>query len=433
MGFIMINMTCEKCGALLEIPDEMIGQDANCPKCNAPLKIPSPNQHDSQSSTNVILQENNPAPGRKNKTYIFGRIFIIISAFIACLILIYCCYNLYTIIQTHNETHANLSHNENETQEILKLQNNLLTERARVIACLTVRYNTEKGRHFLEQPGLSQYIPFNLIENGFPLDDSIKNFAEFFSSDLNTEKGVGDSIRTLEKLRGNIANAKEIFRQTLLGNFKQSKVISHSAKKQQSSPDIVFVNENIVDFFKDSSEASSTINNLINNTLPSYKVEKERLKEFLSPANMQAINNFKSWLHYIQVTLLDSSEKSVQTRTKPVDDRKGSRRQKTDSEYLDELLYECLSEGISVLDNWLINEKIDELGLKLEKRLQDEKQMSAARRILNRETSKKTIQEIFVKTLLALLCMVFADYLRAHFNIADDLHAVKINSVDKGF
>lgn len=430
-----MNTTCEKCGALLEIPDEMIGQNVECPKCHEPLNIPTPNQNAQQSSHNETPPVNNSAVGRKNKkakTYIFGRIFIIISTFVACLILIYCSYNLYTIIQAHNETHANLSHNEKETQEILKLQNNLLTERARVIACLTVRYNTEKGRNFLEQPELSRDIPFNLIENGFPLDDSIKNFADFFSSDLNTEKGIEDSIRTLEKVRDNIASAKEVFRQTLLGSFKQSNVISHSVtKKQQSSPGIVFVNENIVNFFKDSSEASATINKLINGTLPGYKVEKERLKGFVSPANMQAINNLKSWLHYIQVTLLDSSKESVQTRTKPVDDRKVSRRQKTDSEYLDELFYEYLSQGIAVLDNWLINEKINELGLKLEERLQDEKQMSAARRVLNRETSQKIIQEIFVKTLSALLCMVFADYLRAHFNIADDLHAVKINSLDK--
>ena len=154
----MINMTCEKCGALLEIPDEMIGQNANCPKCDAPLKIPSPNQHEHQSSTNIILQESNPAPERKkkkNKTYIFGRIFIIISAFIACLILIHCFYNLYTIMQTNNEVLADLSHNEKETQEILKLQNNLLTERARVISCLTIRYNTEAGKKFLKQSELS--------------------------------------------------------------------------------------------------------------------------------------------------------------------------------------------------------------------------------------------------------------------------------------
>ena len=67
MGFIMINMTCEKCGAILEIPDKMIGQDANCPKCNAPLKIPTSNQHDQQSLTNEILQESNPIPETKNK------------------------------------------------------------------------------------------------------------------------------------------------------------------------------------------------------------------------------------------------------------------------------------------------------------------------------------------------------------------------------
>lgn len=403
-----INFSCPQCDVALQVEEEWAGQAIECPNCAAQVTVPEI-QNEEESEEAAIEEEEPPAPSRKpsKKQYIWGRLYICFSGILAVFVLVAALgFFVWNGYQTARDIKLKgLYPDPADAAALVGVQNDFLKKYDDTINLLSTRHE-----------GISYF--------GASLS-ALPNVAEIFNEQLNTPERVQQSIDTLAKYQSNIQKMKEIFQ----GFFRKElakverefpSTVAAPVPRKQGMP-------------KRTRGITSNITSVSSFYSPGSVMEKrDRLKDYLnSIARMKQnnvlkrvrpeIDSIQNFFLFMSTNFLAGNQKDhfggIYSNVSAPAAQPSARQERIDSgAYLKSLLTVAL---YSLSDDW----QLDAASNLLEKTLTAYKaglsKKEMERKALWTTYFSGTVAQLFSVLFFCFMIMVIADYLKAHFDMAE--------------
>lgn len=192
-----ISFSCPHCNVNLQAEKEWAGQIIECPNCSAQVTVPEPPNEiippEAETEGQKIFADSSSPRKSAGKQYIWGRFYICFSGILAILIL------LVTI--------GTLIWNGYRTAESVKLKN-LYPDPA-----TAAKLFQEQNKFLKKYDDTINLLstPYNGVSYFGQALSSLSNVSELFNEQLDSPESVKSSLQTLAKYQENILKIKTIF------------------------------------------------------------------------------------------------------------------------------------------------------------------------------------------------------------------------------
>ena len=405
-----MRVVCPFCRTELMVSSELQGQQGECPNCqHSFLLAPSP------VGDELAEPENEAVSQRGN--YRFGRLFITVSRVLAVLAvlggLFQAASHFTAVYKKSREFHNHMSV---QIPDLIEQQQNFVEEFSRFTSVLLTKVHRSN-------------------ETGFSFPADIATVPETFDYRLENLSQVEQSLRAVASYRERIELISSTMTEELLQTIEPFK-----AEEDESSTPATPVRIN-------PRKRATGINLNLDSGFSLYVIAPDEVIQLLQrfaarelrdpEANKTKIassmTKLSKYLNYIDNNLIGRGT-SIRTGKGEISSSlpeelpvSGNNKPSQDSQ-----LYAALASTLETLSSpynndtplWRIAEKLDQLEQQLDERRQSFESFSSARA----EAIKTGLLDgglgLLFFIIIAFLVLVFADYLRAHFDLADNLRAL---------
>ena len=410
-----ISFICPNCNVNLQAEKEWAGQVIECPNCSAQVTVPVPELQDSVNSpeTETKTEEKPSAPPpRKSsgKQYIWGRFYICFSGILAVLMLIvtigYLIWNGYQTAQ--NIKLKNLYPDPGRAAKLVQEQNKFLKKYDDTVNLLSTPYN-----------GVSYF--------GQALS-SLPTVSELFNEKLDSPESVKSSLRTLAKYQENIRKIKTIFE-----TFFQKEIAKMDKKFPERTRTTTPVRQTTIPQRTKGITSSQTA--MVSFYTPGSVREKKndikRYQEMLSLMRQNAsyrqffphISSLEQFLTFVNANLLAENQTEsfggIKSNVSSPAVQRSQEKKTEQEEALSRVKIYFIFASNAFGGDW----QLDTASEQLQKALNDY-ESELARKEMERKSlwtaycSASAVQLLFI-LFLCFMIMVIADYLKAHFDMAE--------------
>ena len=391
----MKNIKCPKCGASLQLENEEHSTTdvLTCPVCNENFSL-------SQSL------------GEQSKSkYRFGKLYIRLCRFVAVIILILClAYTIWSLFQTFNKARMGreklLADAKRESE---KVDNDYLLKKLKGVA---KTYESMTGLL-----GTNEFVT---------LPDSIVLRTIAFPESLASSEDLNKALAELGKIQNDIAEIKKLFSEAIKKNLqalaRQNSQTSQTIRRPSSNGTMKMTSGEVIrELYKASFESKlkSFLEEMViyTKTVASNPEANERTRQEMIKLQQQLNIILNNYISRLGTTISRRSPSAPQTRNN-----------KLKYDFKDEL--DILSTiPLVITTNFKIDDEIKDFLKELDEAKEHLKNSEDLQRRA-KEVFRDTIIEGIVKAIgkfmaelfAVFLILVFADYLNAHFDIADNTH-----------
>ncbi|MBQ8754340.1 MAG: hypothetical protein IJZ19_04870 [Lentisphaeria bacterium] len=402
----MKNFTtsCPHCKAEIQAETDWIGLEAACPTCGKNFRISAP----TRSKISKIMSFFD-----FRKKYFFGRSFVGISWVVA---LIFLLFSIFTIImkiqQRANEvrTMENLWNNSNEKRKYIKdiqdLQKSLLDHYSKSVNALTKRQNVQKAS---VKPFDKSSKKKPLTPEGLTITNDLTHANCYFNEDLISSADIEESISSLKTMKGKIEQLHEIFYHQIIAKFDSNSGTFSVKRKTQGKGLRLGEDDNGYDFYPETPDMKEYITKL-----------QEVLKKNTSDQKIKTapeLEKLKRQLLFLKKYLFRHKGNTINLQgiRSNIDASAEFGKENLWKKELYSVLLR-LNEGWNIDISYKLLDK--ELKLYLERQTEKEEEFEEAWDGCRRDCIYLFFKEFLFALLISFMIVVFADYLKAHFEMA---------------
>ena len=414
-----ISFTCPHCNVNLQAEKEFAGQVIECPNCSAQVIVPAPESPDelNEPAPEPQVEEEKsadlPPPRKSGKQYIWGRFYICFSGILAVLMLIvtigYLIWNGYRTAQIIKL--KNLYPNPEKAAKLVQEQSKFLKKYDDTVNLLSTPYD---GVSYFAQP--LSVLP---------------GVSDLFNEQLDSPESVNSSIQTLAKYQANILEMKTIFEEffqkeiaTMEKKFPERKRSSGKSVRRTSVPQRT----------KGITSSQTTMASFYTpNTVREKKNDIKKYREMLTLMRQDNsyrqlfahISSLERFLAFVNANLLaENQTESFGGIKSNVSNPAVQRSQEKKSEQ-EEAVSRVKIYFIFALNAFGEDWELETISRQLEKALNDYEA-----ELIKKEMERKSLWttycsvsaiQLLVILFFCFMIMVIADYLKAHFDMAEAL------------
>lgn len=403
----VFETNCPHCGTEVQAQDDWIGLEADCPSCCKKFVI-SPQQ-------SKILKMFSFLDFRKK--YFFGRSFIALSWVIALVILFFSIYtviikifNRADVVRQMEREWANSSEKGKYIKDIQNLQKSFLDHYSKSVNALTKRQNVQKAS---VKPFDKSSKEKPLTPEGLTITNDLTHANCYFNEDLICSADIEESASALKPMKNKIKRLHELFYHQIIAKFN-SQSNAFSVKRNTQGQSIRLAEDNYG-------------YNLYSESQKKYDLIQQIKEEVQSKTSGQDIKKepelekLKRQLLFLEKYLFRYKGNTINLQGIRSNIDASAEFGKED--LWKEALYSAL---LKLNENWILDDVYNildkKLQLYLERQLEFEEGIEEEWSRCITDCIYLAFKEILFALLISFLIVVFADYLKAHFEMA-----IKIN------
>ena len=397
---------CPFCGTEVQAQSDWIGMEAACPDCGESFEIHAPEKSMLQKGASIL---------DIRRRYRFGLSFIALSWVVAPAFLLF---SIYTLVVTVNNRIADVRMKElmlNNCEEkksyievIKKLQDDFTDSYSRSVNALTMRKSVTK----MTTPVLGDGKEVKKKEatpEGLTIPGDLSNVSCYFNQDLIVVDDIEESIDTMKQMEDKIEKLHEIFYHQVIAKFDSNGNVFSVKKKNKGQSIKLAENDNGYNLYLEAQRMYDCIRGL--------RLDVENKTSDQTIKLDTDLEKLKKQLLFFEQNLFRFSGKSTQLEASRSNIDAYAEFGKSD-----EAKQQLCAILITLNKGW----KVDDIGRRLKGKLQDyrdwqineEEKIEFAWENCKRECIYLAFKEIFSALLVSFLIVVFADYLKAHFDMA---------------
>ena len=409
-----INFNCPHCKVNLQAEKELAGQIIECPNCSAQVTVPEPQNEiitpETETEEQKIISDSPSSRKSAGKQYIWGRFYICFSGILAVLMLVvtigFLIWNGYQTAQSIKL--KNLNPDPAAAAKLVQEQNKFLKKYDDTINLLSTPYN-----------GVSYF--------GQALS-SMPSVSELFDEQLDSPEAVKSSLQTLAKYQENIQKIKNIFEE-----FFQKEIAKMERKFPERTANTKPVRTaTVTQRTKGITSSQTTMASFY--TPSSVREKKDRIKRYQEMLFMMRkqnsyrqffshISSLERFLAFVNANLLaENQTESFGGIRSNVSNAaiEHSQKNKNEQEVAASRVKIYFIFASNVLgDDW----ELEKASSQLQKAL-DHYETELTRKEMERKslwTACCSVSAILLLVVLffCFMIMVIADYLKAHFDMAE--------------
>lgn len=402
----MKNFTtsCPHCKAEIQAQTDWIGLEAACPTCGKNFRISAP----TRSKISKIMSFFD-----FRKKYFFGRSFVGISWVVA---LIFLFFSIYTIImkiqQRADEVRImeNQWNNSNEKAEFIRklkeLQDDFADHYSKSVNALTKRKNVNR---VFNNPIDKSKKEKELTPEGLTMPSNLSHADCYFNQDLFSSADIEESISSLKTMKGKIDQLHEIFYHQIIAKFDSNSGTFSVKKKTQGKGLRLGEDDNGYNFYRETQNMYDHIKGI-----------QRSLKDKTSDQEIKTapeLEKLKRQLLFLEKYLFRFKANNIELQGLTSNIEASADFGKNDPWKKE--LYTVL---LRLNEGWNIDisYKLLDKGLKLylERQTEKEEGFEEAWDRCRRDCIYLFFKEFLFALLISFMIVVFADYLKAHFEMA---------------
>ena len=402
----MKNFTtsCPHCKAEIQAQADWIGLEAACPTCGKNFRISAP----TRSKISKIMSFFD-----FRKKYFFGRSFVGISWVIALIFLFFSIYTIIMKIQQRTDEvriMENQWNNSNEKRKYIKdiqdLQKSFLDHYSKSVNALTKRQNVQKAS---VKPFDKSSKEKPLTPEGLTITNDLTHANCYLNEDLISSADIEESISSLKTMKGKIEQLHEIFYHQIIAKFDSNSGTFSVKRKTQGKGLRLGEDDNGYNFYLETQDMYDHIKGI-----------QRSLKDKTSDQEIKTapeLEKLKRQLLFLEKYLFRFKANNIELEGLTSNIEASADFGKNDlwkKELYSVLLR--LNEGWNIDISYKLLDK--ELNLYLERQTENEEEFEEAWDRCRRDCIYLFFKEFLFALLISFMIVVFADYLKAHFEMA---------------